>query len=98
MRAGFVALGVPRLGFDAMPLGSGTVVVVEVDNEELAASSTINDANDGTEWYADVCVVVVDVVVDTVGLRVRPVPVCTVTNAPGVTSEGSYPMMAGPSI
>jgi hypothetical protein len=71
-----------------MPLGSGTVVVVVVDVDvELAANSTINDVNDD-EFNAEVLVFTVDFVVDTVGFNVSPVPVWTVTRAPGVTSDG----------
>lgn len=82
-----------------MPLGSGIVVVV-VD-VELAASSTKKDAivpDPVVDVNAAVLVFTVDVVVDTASFNVSPVPVWTVTNAPGVTSEGLYPMMAGPSI
>jgi hypothetical protein len=84
-----------------MPLGSGIVVVVVDVDVELAASSTKKDA-DVPDPLVDVNAVVlvftVEVVVDTAGFNVSPVPVCTVTRAPGVTSDGLYPMMAGPSI
>lgn len=73
-----------------MPLGSGTVVV---DDVELAAKSTMSVANDEEDDADDVVAVVlalmvVGVAVVPVGFKVSPVPVCTVTKAPGVTSDG----------
>jgi hypothetical protein len=75
-----------------MPLGSGTVVVV-VDDAELAAKSTMNVASDAEDDVDDVvaavlALMVVAVLVVPVGFKVSPVPVCTVTKAPGVTSDG----------
>ena len=78
------------MGFDLIPLGSGIVVVV-VDEVELAASSTMREAIDPPEVGVKAAVLVLSVVVvvvATLGFKVSPVPVWTVTNAPGVTSEG----------
>lgn len=80
-----------------MPLGSGTVVVVVVDDVELAANSTMSDVSndddvdvddDVEDVNAEVLALEVVVVVAPVGFKVSPVPVCTVTRAPGVTSDG----------
>ena len=96
---GLVELGVPRLGFEAIPLGSGTVVVVVDVEVELAANSTMIDIIDVVvDVYAEVPAFTVVAVVATVGFKVSPVPVWTVTREPGVTSDGLYPMLAGPSI
>ena len=83
-----------------MPLGSGIVVeVVDVD-AELAANCTMNDAKapDPDAGVNEEVLVFVLGVALAAGFNVSPMPVCTVTSAPGVTSAGSYPMMAGPSI
>jgi hypothetical protein len=66
------------------------VVVVEVE-VELAANSTVGvDAVLEPKVGVKVAALVVALVValDAAGFNVSPVPVCTVTNAPGVTSEG----------
>lgn len=85
---GLVALGVPRLGFDLMPLGSG--IVVEETGGVFDVSRVVNDASVADDVVAEeeAPVVRVVVVAVTVGFNVSPVPVCTVTNAPGVTSAG----------
>jgi len=76
------------LGFVAIPVGSGTVVVVTDDvAANVMTRGEIDDA--GLRGFEVEEVLAVEVVVvDTVALRVSPVPVCTVTSAPGVTSAG----------
>ena len=70
-------------------MGSGTVVVV-VDEDAVELANLMKGVPADGVHDDEVAVLVAedDEAAAALGLSVSPVPVCTVTNAPGVTSDG----------